>query len=188
MCTIPAIVYEITTYNMSKYLYSLIFGLLLFTASPVHAYFTTNQQSFSVDGKVGVYVIDFAFGHEKHEISMPVQALRGTTTGQKALGFEMLSGNNEIGTGDAVAIVLSDLKHKNAMYTVPKGKKATFRLLMLYTYGEHETLDTFNAQVTHLPFAFRGVQDLYLNESELRAYTTKTPQHSEPAIHVLRSN
>lgn len=190
MCAFPAIVYEITTYNMTRYLFSLVLGLLFFSAVPAHAYFTTNQQSFSVDGRIGVYVIDYAFGHEKHEISMPVHAFRSATTSQNALGFEMLTDSNEKGTGDAVAIVLSNLKQKDGMYTVPKGKKATFRLLMLYTYSENETPDTLHAQVTHLPFAFKGVQDLQLNESELRAYTTKKASDTEvpPTIHVLRSN
>ena len=159
---------------MNRSIFSLFLGLaLFFVATPTYAYFTTNQEEFTVNGKTAIYTIDFAFGHGKYDIAIPVEAQRTSSPTLNALGYEVLDTEGTSGNGTTVGIVLSSAKIVDGMYIVPKGKKVSFTLLTLYTRTETEAGKFFKTQVTSLPFAFFGVQNLALNQSELKAYSTK---------------
>lgn len=148
--------------------------LALFALAPLtgQAYFTTGTNQFSLDGNVGVFTIDYRFGHEKHNLTMPLHAVRGTTEDATALTYEVLDEDGNPGKGTAYAVVLSEAPLKEGVYETPKGFAQTFRLLVLYTRDATEGNKAFRVAVTHLPFAFTGVQNLSLNTSELRKYTT----------------
>ncbi len=134
------------------------------------AYFTTDQDAFTVNGKTGVYTIEFAFGHDKHDIYIPAKALHGSTAVRNALSYELVDKNGGLASGTAVGIVLSSLPVRDGMYRIPKGKAARFTLLVLYTPPMND--GDYRAQVTSLPFTFDGATKLQLNPSELQYYTT----------------
>ncbi len=136
------------------------------------AYFTTNQEAFSINNTVGVFVIDFSFGHEKYDVHIPVAALRTSQHSDSAVSFDILNGVGTSGVSPAVGIVLSDAKLVDGEYIVPKGTSQPFRLLVLYSKAPTDTAAEFRAAVTHLPFSFDGTQDLKLNSSELQYYKT----------------
>ncbi len=162
---------------MNRYLFTLFVGLLAFGgATDALAYNTTHQESFTVDGKTVVYVIDYSFGHEKYNLTMPMHAVNSNTTATNTLSYEIRTHDDAQGNGKAVGIVLSKAQLKNGVYTTKKGVLTDFRLLVLYTIAPGEKVEDFRMNVTHLPFAFKGVQDLELNASELRAYTTSKNQ------------
>lgn len=140
--------------------------------STTEAYFMTHQDAFTVDTSTGVFVIDFAFGHEKHDVHIPVAALRTTNHSNHALSFDVVNDKGTSGISSAIGIVLSDAKLVNGEYVVPKGVNQSFRLLVLYPKSANDTDAQFRAVVTHLPFSFDGTKDLQLNQSELRYYTT----------------
>ncbi len=138
-----------------------------------HAYFTTNQDAFTVNGTVGVFVIDFSFGHEKHEVHIPVSAQRDSTHTSGALAYEVMDADGVSGRGSSVGIVLSDAEIVNGEYIIPKGVSQSFRLLALYSKAPADKETGFRTTVTHLPFSFNGTRSLQLNPSELQYYATK---------------
>lgn len=146
-------------------------------AHPAHAYTTTGQTAFTVNGTVGVYVIDFAFGHEKYAIHIPVAAQRTDTPTADALAYNVLNANGTPFTGNTVGIVLSSAEVVDGEYVIPKGTRASLRLLVLTINGAGDA-GNFRTQVTHLPFSFDGKQELSLNPSELTYYTTGYPERA----------
>ncbi len=136
------------------------------------AYFTTGSNQFSLDGKIGVFIIDYRFGHEKYDLTMPLHAVRGTTVDTTALTFDVVDESGNPGKGTAYGVILSEAPHAGGYYVTPKGSAHSFRLLVLYARDKTEGNKVFRTQVVGLPFAFKGVQELSLNESELKKYTT----------------
>jgi hypothetical protein len=156
-----------------KYIFGFALLLVGTLLSPQEgfAYFTTDQEAFTVNSKVGVYTIDFAFGHEKHEVRIPVRAIRGGSAVNSSIRYELLNGTDAVLSGSAVGIVLSDAAIENGMYVIPKGKSETFTLLVLYT-APVGVKNNYAVTVSHLPFTFGLTQQLQLNPSELTYYTT----------------
>lgn len=148
---------------------ALLIGALMAT-SPAYAYTTTGQTAFTVDGKMGVYVIDFAFGHEKYDVHIPVAAKNTDTTDAHAISYRLLTRENVPSTEASFGIVLSSAKIVNGEYVIEKGVRMPMRLLIITT-GERKNED-LRAQVTHLPFSFDGKKQLSLNPTELQYYTT----------------
>lgn len=159
---------------MKKFIFlaALVLTLATLHIPQADAYFTTGQNAFTVNNKIGVYTIKFEFGHAKYDIYIPVHAFRDSAKNNSRVTYTMLDDKAEIAQGESIGIILSPLKVKNGMYMVPKGKKATFTLLAFYTPSVAETESNFRLQVTDLPFSFDRTQQLQLNESELRYYTT----------------
>ena len=174
---------------MSRFIFPLFLGVLFFSSVSVsNAYFTTAQEEFTVDGKTAVFVIDYAFGHDSYALRMPQKTIRGAAQNRDALSYEILDENGTPGRGTAVGIVLSDAPVTKGAYLTPKGVAKKFRLLVLYTKAENETGTSFRAQVTNLPFAFSGSQELKLNEPELRSYTTAlVPLHEGALIQITHT-
>ena len=138
-----------------------------------HAYFTTEQHAFTINDRIGVFTIEYQFGHEKYDVYMPILALRGSTERSDALSYEILNEDDLKTKGTAAGIVLSSTARvEDGMYRIPKGTSATFTLLGFYTPHASEHDDTFRMQVTHLPFSFNETQELQLNPSELTYYVT----------------
>jgi hypothetical protein len=147
-----------------------IFGASLPTA---HGYFTTGQDAYSPTGDVGLFVIDFTFGHAKYDMALPMHAVKTfDTKSTTTLQFEILNSEHKRASGTVTAFVLSEADQEHGMYVVRKGKKEEFRLVALYTRTNEEAGGLFRAQVTQLPVSLIGFEDLKLNPKELVHYTT----------------
>jgi hypothetical protein len=158
---------------MKRYIFALfVCALFMIETSTTQAYFTTAQEAFTVDGKTAVFVIDYAFGHEDYDILMPMRAFTTKMSGADALTYKITTLDGDPARGKAYGIVLSDAKLVKGMYLAEKGFRSTFRLLVIYTRGENEVGTSFRAQITKLPFTFKGVRELGLNPSELEKYVT----------------
>ena len=150
-----------------------VFVIALLPLPHAEAYETTNQAAFATqDGKTGVYLIAFEFGHEKYDIHMPLSAFKSTAVSNPYVSYSIVDNEEEQAKGDSVGLVLSTARLQNGMYVVPKGKKMKFTLIAFYTPSADETESDFRLQVNHLPFSFNGAQKLQLNVSELKYYTT----------------
>ena len=145
-------------------------------AEKAQAYFTTSQYAVALNEKTGLFLINFSFGHEDHDVYIPVLAIRGTEKAENALSYEILDDEDEIAKGTAAALVLSTFPLEAGMYKIPKGASGDFTLFALYTKDTNETDTAFSAQVTHLPFSFDKTQRLQLNPSELQYYVTPALQ------------
>ncbi len=155
-------------------LFAVLFvALTLLIPHATHAYFKTGESSFTTDSKTAIYALEFTFGHKDHEILMPVIAKNTTEKSNTELAYEIRDDKGELAKGTTLGIILSDAKIKDGMYVIPKGKSMKFTLLTFYTKGADETDTAFRTQVTSLPFNFDGKQQLQLNPSELKYYTTK---------------
>jgi hypothetical protein len=174
---------------MSRFIFILaLIALFGSGVTSTYAYNTTLQEGFSVDGKTAVFVIDYAFGHETYELLMPLFATRGTEMKRGNVSYQVLDEDGQPGNGTAVGIVLSNARIENGVYVTPKEYLKEFRLLVIYTRAHDETGTSFRAQVTNLPFAFKGARELTLNESELRPYTTKlVPLSSKASIRATQT-
>ncbi len=168
--------------------YFVLTSICLFVTSSIntaHAYTVTDTNVFSIDSRTGVFIIDYAFKHDSHTLTMPLHAVRGTTTDDSALVYEVFDHNGLRGKGTAYAVILSKTKIHDVNYSLLKGVRGDFRLLVLYTAHPSETSSSFTTHVTHLPFAFMGVQNLSLNPTELIRYTAGPIMlMNGPTIHV----
>lgn len=150
----------------------IVVGVLGFIPQQTFAYFTTGSNSFSVNGVVAVFTIDYAFGHKKYGLTMPLVAERQSSSNESALLYDVVTEDGVSGKGRAYAVILSDSSITDETYRIEKGKSASFRLLTLYERTPEEAGKTFTLRVTRLPFAFTDVQNLGLTTPELSKYVT----------------
>lgn len=153
---------------------SVIAFAFLFIPSAADAYETTGQTAKRMSDTTAAYFITYKFGHENHDLYLPVGAVRGQDhgDGMKLLGYEVLEkAEFPAKNGTAVAVVASNAAIENGMYKVPKGYAAEFTLIVLYT-TEGEASEEYAVQVTDLPF-FMDDAAHRLNPSELQYYVTK---------------
>ena len=151
------------------------------------AYVTTGNNAFTIDGHTGIYTIDFTFGHQNHDVSIPLYAVRSPYQSDAMISYELLNKEDDscknsdfqcsLSIGNAIAIVLSDTQIRDEMYFIPKGTRASFTLLVVFE--SPRALGTLSSylHVTHLPFLFDGKQKLRLNPSELQYYMTSAVKH-----------
>lgn len=151
----------------------------------VHAYRTTDQNAFTLDGRTGIYTIEYSFGHGHYDVYMPSLAQSRSAVSDTALSYTILDDEDEIAKGTHTALILSNATYQNGMYIVPKGVRARFTLLIVFTPSDDETESHFRAEVTHLPFRLDETHQK-LNPSELDYYTSPT-LHLEDAKTVLIS-
>ncbi len=143
-------------------------------ATPSQAYFTTNQQAFSVNEQNAFYTIDFRFGLTKYDLYMPIMAMRDLAWGsnQKTLGYEILEESKvSTTTGIANGIVLSNAEVVDGMYKVPAGTAITFTLFVVYTVEASDEETDYALHVQELPFYIGDkMSSQKLNPSELQYY------------------
>ncbi len=165
---------------MKKYIFVVL--LLLGYTHSADAYLTTSQNAFTVDNRSAIFTIDFTFGHETRDIFIPLPALlNGEGTNPNALGFAVLDEDGKSVPSTAAGIVLGGVPLKNGFYVIPKGKAATFTLLMIVKSGT-TTETELHAQVTSLPFNFNGTSKQALNPSELQYYKTPNITLNKPVF------
>lgn len=158
--------------RVSSYI-CLIIGLCILSTQGAAAYFTTDQNAFTVDNTTAVFTIDFSFGHASHDITIPVSAQPMSLVENKTstLGYTITATDGKPAQGRMMGIVLSDAQVSNGFYKIKKGESAAFTLLVLFVPDTKEAR-TYAASVSQLPFTFDGKQNLYLHPSELKYYTT----------------
>lgn len=153
------------------------FSILLWAFLPLttQAYFTTGQRVIKLNDSSALFLIDFVFGHEKHEVHIPLAAHNGTGTSPYSLSYSVLDKSGEIAEGTAAGIVLSEAPlQTSGMYIVPKNMAKKFTLAVFYKNVAAEQKQRYHLQVNHLPFMFDGSQQLQLNPSELESYRTES--------------
>lgn len=144
-----------------------------------HAYFMTNAGSETLSDGV-VFTMQYRFGTEKHDLGMPFWTNYGTEKSTTTLQYRVYDSNNNPVSGKSQAIILGKNLPKGDMYTVPKGFAQTFTLAVAFIPDNFDTHESYRLQVEYLPFNFDGVQNLQLNPSELKYYTTaSTPIDSK---------
>ena len=138
-----------------------------------HAYFTTGQSAESLEGGPMLFQVEYTFGTAKHDLHMPILARNTVEKAQDAVSFAILNEQGERVQGTTVALVISHATYRDNMYLIPKGVSQKMTLVVFFTPDVPSADETYRLQVTHLPFNFDGTQQLQLNDSELRYYTTK---------------
>ncbi len=140
-----------------------------------HAYFTTAQSAFSLGNGSGLFLIDYKFGMEKREVYMPISAVMSqTVTSSTSVSYIILDSEGNEVAGKASAIVLSSTSiTDDLIYKISKTQVGKFTLMVVFTPTEKKVGETYRLLVTYLPFNFDRAQQLQLNPSELKYYTTK---------------
>ena len=168
------------TYTIIHILKSFVFFTILlasfffFSTQSTHAYFTTNQSAIVLSNHTVLFLIDYSFGTNKYEVTLPVRAQNSTVKQNDTVSFSILDKDNKTVAGKTTSIVLSKATlNAQKMYTVPKKVGEKFTLAVFFTPEPYELEKEYRLQVTHLPFMFDGAQQLQLNPSELTYYTTK---------------
>lgn len=146
-----------------------------FAINQSQAYFTTSQNQIDLKDGSALFIINFSFGVEKHDINIPIAShMNPESASNAALSYSIYDEDEEIVDGVSSSIVLSSLPlAHNTFYTVPKGKVGHFSLITVFTPKKPTKINQYRLQVTSLPFNFDGNQQLRLQPSELQYYTTK---------------
>lgn len=150
--------------------------LTIFLAIPSisSAYFTTAQSEIKLSDESALFLIDFSFGMAKHEVQIPITAIQSSEAQtNSAVAYTIFDedGNTAIGTASAIVLSRAEI-NKNGKYSVAKGLSQNFTLAVVFTPTVVTKVNEYRLQVTHLPFTFDGTQELQLNPSELKYYTT----------------
>lgn len=146
-----------------------IFGYSVHTTS---AYNTTDQKTYELNNGSALFLIEYKFGHQNHEVEMPFKNVNADSKATDTLAYTILDKEGHEITGKSSAIILSNSRlEKDRMYVTPKGIAKPFTLIVVFTPSASSTPD-YRLQVTHLPFNFDGNQQLELNPTELQYYTT----------------
>lgn len=148
-------------------------AFFIFMIPKAGAYFTTAQKEIDLGNGTGLFLIEYKFGMNKYEVHMPVFAQQGTEKSNSMVSYEIMNEDDEVVSGKAVGIVLSSTPVSEQLtYVTPKGSSKTFVLAVFFTPETRSETEKYRLQVTHLPFQFDGKQQLQLNPSELKYYTT----------------
>ncbi len=148
-----------------------VFVLWGVSAHTTQAYFTTSQKTIELDNGAALFLVDYEFGHKNHEIQMPFKIINADSKATDTLSFAIVDKDNGKIPGKASAIIVSNTPLKKGLYSIPAGLQKKFTLIVVFTPSASTTED-YRLQVTNLPFNFDGKQQLQLNPSELKYYTT----------------
>jgi hypothetical protein len=158
-------------FRSTQFLVSL--GLLFVPFASASAYFTTSQQALKVTDTSALYIIQFEFGHDKHEIHIPILAKNTTEQSRSFLSYGLFDDSgNRIPGAETAGIVISDTPIQGTEYVTPLGKDETFTLLVVANLPDGANANKVHVGVNYLPFTFDGTLNLQLNPSELQYYAT----------------
>ncbi len=166
-----------TIIHLIRYSIVLLILLLSFFSIFTHkadAYLTTGQEAIAIDSHSGLFSIDYEFGHESHEMHLPIFANLGGEQQTSRLTYQIIDETGREVSGKTAGIVFSNAPLGKSMYEISKGVAKKFSLVVVFTPSENTSGHTYRLQVTNLPFSFDGSQQLQLNPSELKYYTTKS--------------
>jgi hypothetical protein len=108
-----------------------------------HAQKVVDTKVTRLSDTITMYTLTYEFGFLNADLWMPLYASRKADT--NSLGYQSAATNSS-------ALVLSDATiTKQNMYYVPKGKRATFKLMVLEEQVGPETREVKRVQVTNLP-------------------------------------
>ncbi len=106
------------------------------------AYGVTNTSVTKLSETTTMYTISYEFGFLNADFWMPIAASQNTDG--KQVGYK-------VGGAKANAIVLSTADIDGNMYFVPKGKKATFTLLVLEETSSQTSSASRSVDISSLP-------------------------------------
>lgn len=166
------------TYTFIHTFKFILFFVLLFVSflgftHTSNAYFTTAQKEIALgDGSV-LFLIDYSFGMAKHEVLLPIKASSAENKATNTVEFSIVNADGKSVKGTTSSVVLSHVKiTDDGFYRTKKGSTGKFTLAVFFR-PEVSGVNEYRLQVTSLPFNFDGKQQLQLNPSELKYYTTK---------------
>lgn len=156
-------------------LLALSFFFLVLLPQSAAAYQTTEQKSVALSENTTLYTITYVFGHGDHELHLPILATndQSMTAHTDRLTYAVVDQEEKTAPGTTSGIILSNATIKDDMYITPKGAQKVFTLVVLHTNPGSEVYGSYDLKVTALPFSFDGAEQLALNPSELKYYTTK---------------
>ena len=140
--------------------------VLLLSAPQAHAQKVTEAKVTRLSDTVTMYTLSYEFGFLNADLWMPMHAAR--KAGQGAIGYESAATKSS-------AVVLSDAKltDKN-MYYIPKGERASFKLVVLEDQVGPTTREVKRVRVTNLPHVIQKEGDKQLErqltEAELEKF------------------
>ncbi len=162
---------------MKKYMKKVQLFLLVLAVSfcmhsgSAQAYLSTSQSAVKLEDGA-LFLVSYSFGHRGHELQLPFYATSSSLYTPNALAYTVVDADGVIVPGTASTIILSNAElGKDWMYTIPKGRKHTFTLIVAFAPEKKDATD-YRLQVNHLPFSFDKTQALKLNLSELQYYAT----------------
>lgn len=150
--------------------------LLICLPNIADAYKTTDQSSVRLNSNTVLHVVTYEFGFLNADLWMPIVANREAELDDKKpqLSFEFQESDGALAwDGVSHAVVLSSATIKDGFYYVPKGRRASFTLLVL-----HESLSEISnehLQVTGLSGVIQkntGQFLIKLSDEELSDYRT----------------
>ena len=140
--------------------------------STVSAYYTTSQKSIALPNGETLFLIDYVFGHDTHDMYMPILVTDSKEQTTNAVHYEVRDADDHIATGTTRGIVVSDAAvTSDALYKIEKGSTKKFTLAIFFK--PQQSAKKYHLQVTQLPFNFDRTQQLGLNQFELAHYRTK---------------
>jgi hypothetical protein len=152
--------------------------LLLHYPQTASAYFTTAQSSLMLDKNHALFIVEYAFGLEKHDVYMPGVAKEGLLfeNKEKKVGFTI---KNEDGvtvtSGKTTAAIISKAPSVDGMYKLEKGKAQKMWLVAILETEKDTPTEKYKLQVESLPFDVdmnTKKDERKLNPSELQYYVT----------------
>jgi hypothetical protein len=150
-----------------------IISIFLSTPFSSNAYFTTDQDAVVIPPNAVLFSIDYAFGHKSRTVGLPLHAQMTDLPSNDSVSYLIYDENGAVVRGKAVGIVLSDAKllHSGS-YKIEKGVSKKFTLYSVFIPDVYVAGAKYRLQVTNLPFTFNDTQELQLNPTELKYYTT----------------
>lgn len=148
-----------------------LFILLVLIGSPniTAAYEVTNRAALRIDERHTLYLISYAFGHEKYGFKLPSEANRGAKQ-DNVLGYELQTPEGlTVRDGLAVSHIYSNTPKSGTEFITPTGTSTAFTLVVLHQKAS-STSRANTLTVTSLPFKI-GTQTSKLMPHELKSYT-----------------
>ena len=151
----------------TRFFATTVFATALLLATPqAHAQKVIDTQVTRLSDTVTMYTLTYEFGFLNADLWMPLYASRKADS--NTLGYQSAATNSS-------ALVLSDATITNQnMYYVPKGERATFKLMVLEEQIGPATREVKRVQVTNLPHVVQregeGQVKRQLTEAELEKF------------------
>jgi hypothetical protein len=172
-------------------------GLLL-TQTTVAAFEVVETNVEQLNSTTALFTISFEYGFLNRDYEMPIRAARTETPSTNAINYGFYSANGQVLTGVGPAVVLTndeDVTLTDAVYSVPRGKNATFTLLGLLQLPETESFDGIQMQITNIPTVIIDNDEraiIRIPADQLPDYQTQYTSYSDglsikgdvPMIHV----
>jgi hypothetical protein len=166
--------------------------MLFAQSNTAEAYFTTNQSALKISEDKALYIIEYAFGLEKYDLTMPGVTKRDLLwgTNEDKIGYTFRNESGEVQKeGTVTAAVISRAPRADGMYILEKGKAQKMWLVALLETKKGAEPQNYKLQVDSLPFYVdMGAKEKdvrQLNPSELQYYVTPSVELNQKAAIIV---